>query len=196
MSKQGQSDTRDLILKHAETLIRTRGYAGFSYADLSDLVKIRKPSIHYHFPTKEQLVIATLEVYCQRYKEAFVQICAQHSNALDRIDAYSRIYLEGLDQGVGCLCAALAVERDILPQRLRAALADFFRGHLEWLQSVYADGLKNGEVSAGRDPAAAAQLVLSALEGSLLVARALDQPGGMNSVHASLRHMFQPSADF
>ncbi len=47
--------TKELLLKEAEMLVRTRGFAAFSYADLSERVGIRKASIHHHFPTKEEL---------------------------------------------------------------------------------------------------------------------------------------------
>ena len=48
-------DTRAELLIQAETLVRGRGYAGFSYADLAEAVGIRKASIHHHFPTKVDL---------------------------------------------------------------------------------------------------------------------------------------------
>lgn len=45
------ADTKTLLLQEAETLLRTHGYAAFSYADLSERIGIRKASIHHHFPT-------------------------------------------------------------------------------------------------------------------------------------------------
>ena len=61
---------RDELLRHAENLVRRRGYSGFSYADVSERVGIRKASIHYHFPTKEIMVSTVLDSYRQRYKNA------------------------------------------------------------------------------------------------------------------------------
>ena len=40
-----RSDTRATLIDDATTLVRRRGYAGFSYADLSEAVGIRKPSL-------------------------------------------------------------------------------------------------------------------------------------------------------
>jgi len=48
--------TRKRILDIAEKLILTRGYNGFSYQDISETIGIRKASIHYHYPLKENLV--------------------------------------------------------------------------------------------------------------------------------------------
>ena len=61
--------THSLLLDLAETLIRKRGYDGFSYADIASDAGIRKASIHYHFPTKPDLGLAVLD----RYKERLIR---------------------------------------------------------------------------------------------------------------------------
>ena len=49
-------NTSDEILASARNLIMSGGYNGFSYADISEVVGIRKASIHHHFPSKVDLV--------------------------------------------------------------------------------------------------------------------------------------------
>ena len=61
-------DTKSALLAEAEVLIRTQGYAAFSYADLSERVGIRKASIHHHFPTKELLGAALIDAYLERFE--------------------------------------------------------------------------------------------------------------------------------
>ena len=60
------------ILDVAERLIQTRGFNGFSYADVSAAVGITKASLHYHFPTKADLGLSLV----QRYQETFVEALA------------------------------------------------------------------------------------------------------------------------
>lgn len=57
------SDKKNEILDCAQTLIQKRGYNGFSYADISSTVGIRKASIHHHFSTKVDLAVAVVERY-------------------------------------------------------------------------------------------------------------------------------------
>ena len=45
-----------------------------SYADLAEVVGIRKASIHHHFPTKTDLAIALLRSYEERYGAALEAI--------------------------------------------------------------------------------------------------------------------------
>lgn len=45
-------DTRQSLINSAELMLRSRGYAAFSYADLEKIVGI-KASIHHYFPKKK-----------------------------------------------------------------------------------------------------------------------------------------------
>ena len=54
---------RDQILEHAITLMMLRGYNGFSYRDLSELVGVKTSSIHYYFPSKDDLVLEAVSQY-------------------------------------------------------------------------------------------------------------------------------------
>jgi len=50
------SDTKEKLLEIASSLIRQKGINGMSYQHLSDKIGIRKASIHYHFPKKDDLI--------------------------------------------------------------------------------------------------------------------------------------------
>jgi TetR/AcrR family transcriptional repressor of nem operon len=60
-------------------------------------------------------------------------IRAETPEGPERIAAYGRLYLGGVEQGLGCLCAALAIEGEALPERLRRDIVAFFRKHLAWM---------------------------------------------------------------
>ncbi|WP_336489742.1 TetR/AcrR family transcriptional regulator [Methylobacterium nigriterrae] len=184
-------DTRTELLIQAEALVRGRGYAGFSYADLAAVVGIRKASIHHHFRTKEDLGAALVAAYEERYDEALAAIRAAHADGLARVEAYGRLYLSGVEQGLGCLCAALAIEGEALPERLRRDIVRFFERHIAWLEEVLREGQAKGEIRASLDPAVQARFVVSTLEGALLMERLLAGPrafeGTLRALAESLR---------
>ncbi|TXM66338.1 TetR/AcrR family transcriptional regulator [Methylobacterium sp. WL69] len=184
-------DTRAELLLQAETLVRSRGYSGFSYGDLAAVVGLRKASIHHHFPTKADLALALVAAYDSRYDAALDAILAQ-ANAVARIEAYGRLYLGGVADDLGCLCAVLAVERDTLPEPLRAAIVRFFDKHIAWLERVLADGLADGTVRADVVPAAAARLVVATLEGALLLERVLAGTTGFRETLGALCDALRP----
>ena len=186
------NDTRSMLLAEAETLVRGRGYSGFSYADLADRVGIRKASIHHHFPTKTDLAVALLESYAARYTGAFETIEAASDDGVARILAYAELYLQGVERGLGCLCAALAAERDTLPERLRADLGRFFDDHVAWLAGVLRDGQANATVRAEVEPAAFARMIVAALEGALMMERFAGGADGFRGTLGALAQALRP----
>src|SRR5690242_4827354 len=54
---------RQQIVECAQRLLQERGYHGWSYQDISNQVGIRKATIHYYFPFKENLGEAALADY-------------------------------------------------------------------------------------------------------------------------------------
>lgn len=165
--------TRELLLKEAETLTRTRGYAAFSYADLAERVGIRKASVHHHFPTKEGLGVALIEGYLVEFKNALARVIEEETSAKRRLAVYSGFFVDSLEDGLMPLCAALSAEAAALPQSMRAQVSTFFELHLDWLSGVIRDGIADGEFRADLDIRQTATMLLSVLEGASLVAWAL-----------------------
>lgn len=181
------SDTRAILLGEAETLVRRQGYSGFSYADLSAAVGIRKASIHHHFRTKEDLATALLAAYEARYRASLDGIEREASDGLSGILAYARLYLGGAEQGLGCLCAAFATEGERLPEGLRREVGAFFARHIAWIETRLRQGQADGSVRASLEPAAQARLVVAGLEGALVTERLLGGAEGFGVVIEALR---------
>src|SRR3954454_6842599 len=96
--------TRDHVLDVAERLTQTRGFNGFSYADIAAELKVTKASLHYHFPTKTDLRCALIERYGQRFGEALGQIDAAGRPAFRQLESYVELYAGVLRSGRLCLC--------------------------------------------------------------------------------------------
>jgi TetR/AcrR family transcriptional repressor of nem operon len=188
------TDTRAEILNEAELLIRARGYAGVSYADLADRVGIRKASIHHHFPTKSDLALTLLAAYDARYDVALADILVATDDGVARIRAYAGLYLRGVEKGLGCLCAAFAAELDTLPDPLRAALTAFFAKHIAWIDGVLRAGRTNGSIRNTVDPALYARMIVAALEGALMMERTLEGPLGFAGVLSAIEDLLSPAS--
>ncbi len=158
-----RSDTRSTLIDDATTLVRRRGYAGFSYADLAEAVGIRKPSIHHHFPLKEDLGAAIVDAYALAFAEHLADILARSTTTRERLRAYAGLYREGLLAGEGCLCGVLASELAGLPEKVRSGVRRFFAQNLQWLEHA---GV----------PARQARMALATLQGAMLVALAMNTP--------------------
>jgi TetR/AcrR family transcriptional repressor of nem operon len=178
-------DTRQTLLDHAADLVRTRGYNGFSYADLAERVGIRKASIHHHFPAKEDLGVALVEQYIQRFDRALSDIRAIRG-ASARLRTYVAVYRESLDQNWSCLCGMLASEVEVVPPAVVAGVRRFMEHNIAWLTDVIAAGQEEGEVRRELDPRASATALLSMCQGALLVARSMQDASGFDRAVAPI----------
>ncbi|MBO3749250.1 TetR/AcrR family transcriptional regulator [Streptosporangiaceae bacterium NEAU-GS5] len=179
-------DTRTRLLQEATTLVRTRGYCAFSYADLASAIGVKKASIHYYFPAKEDLGVELVEAYGREVLTAMARIAASDGGLRDRLEGYASLYRAGLPDRAICLCGALAAEADAVPERVRAAVEGYFAANIAWLTDVLGQGAGRGELRAGIDPAQAAREVLSCLQGAAIVARSLRDIGLFDQAAANL----------
>lgn len=165
-----QLSTRETLMAEAEKLIRTRGYAAFSYADLSKLVGIRKSSIHHHFPSKEALGAAIIDTYLIKFEDALQNLLDTASTARERLTRYMDFFAASMNSGLLPLCGALAAEKSALPSRLQDRVRYFFELHLKWLSGVVSAGIRTNELRSDLEVDASSRLILSTIEGASLVA--------------------------
>jgi TetR/AcrR family transcriptional repressor of nem operon len=168
---QTDVDRPTVILDVAERLVQHRGFNALSYADIAAEVGITKASLHYHFAGKADLGRALITRYTQRFGAALDDIDLQYPDAYSRLLAYARIYEMVLREGRFCLCGMLAAEYETLSQPMRDAVVDFFNLNHIWLTRVLENGRADGTLEYPAAGADVAQMVLSGLEGALLVAR-------------------------
>lgn len=186
------SHTRQVILQEAERLIRTRGYAAFSYADLAAHIGVTKASIHYYFPNKEDLVVKLTEDYMTRFRAALDGIRDQHAAAGDRLRAYAQLFLAGFEKGMLPYCGALAAERAALPVAMHGPIQDFFQTHLDWLHGVLDQGRGDGSLVTPLAPEHLAVMLLSTLEGGSFVGWAMESKAMVLAAFDSVLQGIEP----
>src|ERR1700758_5866824 len=127
------TSVRDQILDHAVTQIMLRGYNGFSYRDLSTLVGVKTSSIHYYFPSKDDLVLEAVNQYSGEVMAGLQSIDAALP-AREKLTTYTRLFGKTLGDGNQiCLCGMLAADIESLPETVRHAVQAFFRANENWL---------------------------------------------------------------
>jgi TetR/AcrR family transcriptional repressor of nem operon len=164
-------DTATRILDTAERLVQSRGHNGFSYADIAAQLGITKASLHHHFETKAALGQALIERYRAHVLQALAVIDANGRDAADKLQRYARLYAAVLEGERLCLCGMLAAEYDTLPSAMQEGIRQFFDVNEEWLAGVLEEGRRCGRFLRRGSARESARLLLSALEGAMLVAR-------------------------
>ena len=166
--------------------MQARGYNGFSYADVASELGVTKASLHYHFASKTDLGQALIGRYSERFWARWRKIDSRLSDAPARLDAYAALYAEVLRGDRMCLCGMLAAEYATLPEPIKEGLTVFFDLNQAWLQRVLEQGSADGSLRLNAPSAGTAQLIVSALEGAMLVARPYGELGRFDSVVTGL----------
>lgn len=180
------SDTRSTLIEIATGQVRRQGYAGFSYAHLASLAGIRKPSIHHHFPLKEDLGVAIVKAYTEQFSGRLDDIETRKQTAIDRLRAYGALYREAVAAGHACLCGVLASETAILPESLQDAVRQFFQLQLRWLERSLKGGASEGSLRSDVQPRQEARTILATLQGAMFIALSLEEPASFDQALAGL----------
>jgi len=163
--------TTSRILDVAERLLQVRGYNGFSYGDVATELGITRAALHYHFPGKAELGRALVERYATRFSGALAELDATAPDAATKLRGYVDLYTDVLSADRMCLCGMLAAEHRTLPDLLQQAVCDFFSANTTWLRAVLEEGCADGSLHCPGTTEATASMVLSALEGAMLITR-------------------------
>jgi len=166
--------TAQRILEVAERLAQTRGFNGFSYADIATELGITKASLHYHFASKAELGCALIVGYRSRFAGALAEIGA--ADPQDTLRRYVQLYENVLVRDRMCLCGMLAAEISTLPQAMRAELRNFFDRNEAWLANHLESERRSGRLSFDGPALEFARLLTAGLEGAMLLARSYEEP--------------------
>lgn len=180
------TDTAARILEVAERLVQAQGYNAFSYADISSELGISKASLHHHYATKAALGEALIARYHRLFLEALAEIHRDHQDARVRLVKYAQLYRAVLRKQRMCLCGVLAAEFETLPRPMRERVVEFFKANEQWLTGVLNEGRKAKVLGFTGPPAATAAILVSSLEGAMLVARSFGKVSRFESAVKTL----------
>jgi len=169
-----QGETAERILDAANALLIDRGYSAFSYADIADTVKIRKASIHHHFPTKAGLVVAVLRRHRDKISEGMKTLDEKVVNPLVRIKNYFKYWERCIEGRILSFCvgAVLGAEMPSLPEEVQSEVRLHFSMLTEWFERTLKAGSKARAIHLRGTVATEAQMLIAVLHGAMLSARA------------------------
>ena len=169
MARPSGRDIRQLAIDETRLAVQARGVTGFSYGDLARRLGIKAPSLHHHFPQKQDLIAQTASVHRTRFDEQVAAITPE--TTVERLIAYGELFLSPAHDGLLCFCGAAVAGWDDLEAEARAEISSFFDEQVAWVATELHDGQQRGEVAAALDVDAVAFAYIAALEGALLLAR-------------------------
>lgn len=186
--------TADDILACTRKLVVARGYNGFSYADVAEVVGIRKASIHHHFPSKVDLVRTLLGRYRQETEAGLKHLEGAIPHPLELLRAYVQYWKSCIADASApfCVCALLASEMPVLPDDIAQEVRSYFRLLSAWMTSVFERGLEQGVMQLLHTPQVEAEVFMASVHGAMLSARAYGDTDAFGVVMDTQLERIQP----
>ena len=134
--------TADRILDAAMLAYGGRGYDATSLDDLAADLGIRKQSILYHFPSKDQLLDAAVDRGVGELTQVLWDVIATSDDGFDRVEAMVRgVFRLAMRRPelLGLLREVTRLGPPVL-NRATDALDPLIKGATEWLRSEMAEG--------------------------------------------------------
>lgn len=183
-------DSRARFVETTAALLRRQGYHATGLSQIVEESGAPKGSLYFHFPGgKETLAQAALERSGQEMRDKLAAIVAAAPGPAAAIRAVTTHLAEELEASRfqdGCPVATVALEAAQVPT-LRAVCS---ASYAQW-QALIAGYLEHAGVPAAR-AASLANLVLSAVEGALLLSRAHADTTPLRMVGEELAGLVEP----
>ena len=180
-------ETRQEIIRKAAPIFNQRGYDGAALSDLMKATGLEKGGIYRHFESKEQLAAEAFDYAWREVLEARTHDLDNIHNSVDRLKRLVENFVErrGTIPG-GCPLLNTAVDTDdgnsVLRERARRALNEW----RSYIVSTVQAGIKAREIRSGTDARKVATLIISSLEGAIMLGRLERTDGPLRQVQAHL----------
>jgi TetR/AcrR family transcriptional regulator, transcriptional repressor for nem operon len=166
-------ETRQEIIRKAAPLFNQRGYAGTALSDLMQATGLEKGGIYRHFDSKQELAETAFEHAWKVAMDTRFEGIDEVPNTVERLRQFLRNFRErraGLVPG-GCPLLNTAIDSDDGNPELRGKARQALASWLARLQSIVEEGQRKAEIRSDLDAAEFSTLLVSTLEGSLMLSR-------------------------
>jgi TetR/AcrR family transcriptional regulator, transcriptional repressor for nem operon len=161
---------REEIVEATKALLWEKGYEATSPKDIQLKSNAGQGSFYHHFPSKQELARVAIEEVVNERIADFEEAMAREGRFKDRLSAYIAQNTRPL---VGCRVGRLVWDSAIEEEALRRPLSHYFR-HLETrLVAILEAEEAAGRVRLTMPAAQIAMIILSVVQGSFAISRAM-----------------------
>ena len=151
--RASRTDISKQILDQATRLFAARGFVGASLRDIARAVGIRKPSLLYHFPSKDELRRGVLTQMLAHWNETVPRLLKAATSGQEQFEAVTgetvKFFVEDPDR-------ARLLLREMLdrPEEMRPLVEEHVKPWTSMMTSYIRKGRDQGRVHTDIDPEA------------------------------------------
>lgn len=181
--------TKQFILETAAPIFNQKGISGANIDDVLAAAKLTKGCLYGHFENKEDLALQVVDFMLNTNGEKMLLTISQGKTAKAKVFAFLDFYKDPLNTYLkgGCPVFNMAVESDDNFPAIKEKIGGTIRRGQEIFVNVLNQGIANGEFSDQLDPAVYAFKAVAAVEGAVVMCRAMNTARPMAGLLRSLK---------
>lgn len=184
--------TKRFIIEQTAEIFNKQGYKGASLTDLTTATKLTKGSIYGNFKNKEEVAIAAFNYNYRQLIKQFAERLSAAATQKEKLMSYITTYQDIFDaimHSGGCPILNNAVDTDdtneIMAGLSKKAFADWHRN----LVSIINTGKATGEFAGTLPAVTYADLMITTIEGALLLAKSTGERRYFDHAMAHLQQL-------
>jgi AcrR family transcriptional regulator len=155
-SEASAAATRSAILARAVDLGSVEGLSGLTIGRLADAISMSKSGLFAHFGSKEELQLAVVETAREIFEKEVIEPAEACGPGMERLIHLAGRWLSHMESAPlrgGCFFAAVSLEVDDRPGRVRDRVAELTRGWQDRLATEARQAIDDGLLREDADPA-------------------------------------------
>jgi TetR/AcrR family transcriptional regulator, transcriptional repressor for nem operon len=180
--------TKQFILETAAPLYNEKGISGVSIDDVLAATKVTKGCLYGHFENKDDLSAQVIDLLLKKVTDKIRMVVYPNKTAKAKVFAFMDFYKDPIQTYIpgGCPIFNTAVEADDNYPAAKQKVGAIIRAGQEEITTVLQEGIRNGEFSDKLDPAVFAFKMVAAIEGGVVMCRAM---GTVKPMHALIKSL-------
>lgn len=176
MMSKGEA-TRAMIIEKSAALFNQQGYAGASMSDIMRVTGLKKGGIYNHFHSKDDLALEAFDYAISQIQRRYRLAWTSKRHAVDRILAIVdefQIYVNHPEHPImkgGCPLLNTAIESDDAHPALKQRAIQAMNSWRQLFHHLIKKGIEKGEIKANVDGDKIASIIISTLEGSVMMSK-------------------------
>lgn len=166
-------DTSEFILDKVAPIFNKQGYVGTSLSDITKATSLTKGAIYCNFLNKEDLALKAFRYNVNIAIIPLFKLLESQEGAINKlftITNYHRTYYDLVKDRGGCPMLRVSVDTKFVNPLLFNTAQKLSQKFITGLTDILHEGINNNEILHNTDVNKYAQLILSMIEGSSLLA--------------------------
>jgi TetR/AcrR family transcriptional regulator, transcriptional repressor for nem operon len=173
-------ETKAMIIEKSAALFNQQGYAGSSMSDIMQVTGLQKGGIYNHFTSKDDLALQAFDFAISQIKQRYREAWGSKQHSIERLQAIIsvfRVYIDNPEHPIikgGCPLLNTAVESDDAHPALKIRAQQAMNSWRDLFSGIMRKGIKKGEIQPNINIDEVASIIISTLEGSVMMSKLCD----------------------